>query len=639
MTRFRWASLQLQSLTELKTDADILLRLGKVPPNLEQLYLEIYQIIITNHGPVSQAIARHSFDLLLGAKDDFTIEMFLAFVTPDKSNPISVPELLDICCNLIVLDETLKIIRFAHTSVLEFFESLPEFVPAKMHSGISFACLELVGRWDASGRDVWSWNFNPMGRYVNKYLRYHLREAGSQERLGILLPQLVSFLGRDCRKNFVTLDDRSRKFWRVIRSPPEHVESTVAWVFNACAFGFHEIVEFVIESSLASDPQDLSRATEGSTHDSHRFSAGSPPSEVPVTFNRSQMKNNLTPATFTCLAFHALRSQSYVVLAMLIERHLCLLSNDLLLQPTCMCAHTLGKGPVYPLLHFHGLAHVNEGLIRLVVDDSRDIRGDGEYDPIADDPPLLVRDLISGGLQFHVTKDMLDNISPPSSTRWTYESWFLLLENDPKSEMSNIFIKAMVQMYPNDKRRLQILFRICQRNGISQGVFEELGTYCRYLNILDWMREVDFNLTITNTFLINVFVDNGNILRAIFERWKFIEEIMTQDVLTSLIYTARDPIVVQSVLQQYTHLIITPTVLNALFECWKDFSNQDIYHSPTLAEYLESREDFQESKNKLTDPGTKVRVHPPAVMASWFRKMSNTANPVKTKQAPEEKIQ
>jgi hypothetical protein len=88
LDRFRWASLQLQSLTELKTDAEILLRLGRVPPSLQQLYVEIYQVMIANHGPVSQTIARNAFNLLLGAKDDFTLLMFLAFITPDKSQPI-----------------------------------------------------------------------------------------------------------------------------------------------------------------------------------------------------------------------------------------------------------------------------------------------------------------------------------------------------------------------------------------------------------------------------------------------------------------------------------------------------------------------------------------------------------------------
>lgn len=237
--------MQLQSLTELKTDADIRLRLGKVPPSLHQLYLEIYDNITYNHGPVSQAIARNAFCLLLGAKDDFTVEMFLALVTPDKDQPISVQELLDICCNLIVLDETAKIIRFAHLSVREFFESLPNYASTKVDSGISAICLDLVESWYSSGLSIWSWNLNPMGRYINKYLRYHLREAGSHERIGTLLPHLIPFLKMD---SFTTLDDRSRKFWKVIRSPPEHIDPDIAWVFNACAFGFSEISSLLLRA-------------------------------------------------------------------------------------------------------------------------------------------------------------------------------------------------------------------------------------------------------------------------------------------------------------------------------------------------------------------------------------------------------
>jgi hypothetical protein len=249
-----------------------------------------------------------------------------------------VQELLDICCNLIVLDETAKIIRFAHLSVREFFGSLPEFGSAKVNSGISSACLELVDGWNSLGISVWSWNLDPMGRYINGYLRYHLRETGSRERL-TLLQQLLSFLKM---ATFATLDDRSRKFWRIIRNPPNHVDPAVTWVFNACAFGFGEIVELVINGTVT-------MASNKPFGTQLRSSYTLPQDGMaPFTFNNtsiildpSQIKETLTPATYTCLALHAIKCQSYSILHSLLEKNMCLASvenSSLSLNLACGCS-------------------------------------------------------------------------------------------------------------------------------------------------------------------------------------------------------------------------------------------------------------------------------------------------------------
>jgi hypothetical protein len=604
--RFRWASLQLQSLAELKDDADILLHLGKVPPTLKQLYLEIYQIILTNRGENSQKIAQNSFDLLLGAKDDFTIETFLAFVTPDKGHPISLPELLDICCNMIVLDETSNIIRFAHTSVLEFLEGLPEFKATKVHSRISSTCLDLVDSWIVSGLSVWSWIFDPMGRYTNNYLRYHLREAGSQERVEVLLSQLESFLRMG---NFVTLDDRSRQFWKVIRSPPDHVDHSIAWIFNACAFGFHEIVEHALESSRLQVSQDSSEARQHLTHAPHGIDTSVSPAyqhnDSSLVFDNSQMRSFLTPATCTCLALHAIRCQSYPVLAMLIEKRLWAPSDDLLLQPTCACASVLGAGPVYAIQSFYGLKYVSHGLVRDLVRDG-DIRGDGEFDPTAKDRPLVVQDLIANGLVFPVDTEFLSNVHL-SNSRWALESVALLLENDSNFSLSTDVIEAMIVGFPY-KTLLQSLFRKCQRNGISQEVFEDIGSYCHKVEIFDWMRNADPSLSLTEGFLIRLFRDNHNdyVLPALLlRRWTIEEASMTPRVLAATIESAYSPWGVQDMLQRYPHLRFTPPALKALMSRWK-FDETGFTSSPTMLSlllYLNTnlRGDFQASQLKLLE--------------------------------------
>lgn len=185
-----------------------------------------------------------------------------------------------------------------------------------------------------------------MGRYINKYLRYHLQEAGSLERVGTLLPQLISFLNME---SFTTLDDRSRKFWTVLHSPPSHVDPGIAWVYKACAFGFHELVDLVIDNSTSIRDEQRTRA--GIVRDGNNDLVLN---DLPVTFRVASLRNALTPATCTCLAIHAILNRSYRVLRLLLEKNMCVLSSTSSLSPVCDCCVS-DPCKTYTLVDFHGL--------------------------------------------------------------------------------------------------------------------------------------------------------------------------------------------------------------------------------------------------------------------------------------------
>ncbi len=438
-------------------------------------------------------------NLLLGAKDDFTLPMFLVSVTPDKSQRISVEELLDICCNLIVLDETSKIIRFAHLSVREFLEDMPEYTSSKVNSGISSICLAQVASWNSFGPSVRSGNYDPTGKYINRYLRYHLHEAGSQERLKILLKQLLLLLQM---VDFQTLEDRSLKFWTTIRNPPNHIEPAFRWVFNACAFGFHEIVERVIEKNVLMHGGQIFGANSKSPPALHRDGSGtlSAFDDISTLLDAFQTKCVLIQAPYTCfkcLALHAIQCQSYTVLSRLLERNPCILSDNSILP--CMCTAS-EPGLSYSLVNFHGLKYVTADVIREAVQ-SVDVCGDGKYNPAVDNQPLVVQDLVEGGLQFPVTKEFLDSIK--ISNRWVLESVLILLENDPNCAISTItkFMEAIVPRHRPRKVHLQKLFRTCNEAGAAQKVFEDLSAYCRSIDVMEWLLEVNAELSITEVFL------------------------------------------------------------------------------------------------------------------------------------------
>lgn len=141
---FRWASLQLDVLRALKRDEDIRTRLGKLPPKLEELYLEVYNHLISAQAEVGRSIIDNTLKWLLCAKEVLHAPEFLMAVAANLSTcdeNISVNSLLDFCNNFVLYDETYDFFRFAHLSVREFLERKPEFAEASCNCLAAECCL------------------------------------------------------------------------------------------------------------------------------------------------------------------------------------------------------------------------------------------------------------------------------------------------------------------------------------------------------------------------------------------------------------------------------------------------------------------------------------------------------------------
>jgi hypothetical protein len=57
---------------------------------------------------------------------------------------VSSNTILDISCNLVLLDKTLDVFRFAHLSIREYFEKFPEFFPEASHSIVAMSCMRHI---------------------------------------------------------------------------------------------------------------------------------------------------------------------------------------------------------------------------------------------------------------------------------------------------------------------------------------------------------------------------------------------------------------------------------------------------------------------------------------------------------------
>ncbi|MCJ1382729.1 hypothetical protein MMC17_005842, partial [Xylographa soralifera] len=142
---FRWVSLQIQNLCDaqrIKDEEELVEELGHLPETLRESYDIIYKRIQASGGK-SQVIAKKAFKWLLCAQRPLESLEFIAAVDlhgqhSKKSNDI----LLDMCCNLVVLDVELDIFRFAHLSVREYIEDLDEYTNIEIHKLAAERCID-----------------------------------------------------------------------------------------------------------------------------------------------------------------------------------------------------------------------------------------------------------------------------------------------------------------------------------------------------------------------------------------------------------------------------------------------------------------------------------------------------------------
>ena len=151
---FRWAGLQLELLCTMKLDQDVRVRLGRIPPKLEQLYLEIYEKNLLKYpGEVGQSIISNIMKWMLCAQRQMKSSEFCTAVVLNTAptEELTKEHVLDLCHNLVVFDDSLDVFRFAHLSVREFLEKQHEYMALSCHLLAAETCmLQFIGLSDCS---------------------------------------------------------------------------------------------------------------------------------------------------------------------------------------------------------------------------------------------------------------------------------------------------------------------------------------------------------------------------------------------------------------------------------------------------------------------------------------------------------
>jgi ankyrin repeat protein len=146
--RFRWVSLQIQNLCDpnrIKHEGDIRDELGRLPRTLKESYDVTYNEIVLKLGVASRTIAERTIKWLNCAQRPLKSRELVAAVSLGSSVAeclnASVLDLLDACCNMVVLDTELDVFRFAHLSVREYLEGRDDLELKEGHSWALEKCM------------------------------------------------------------------------------------------------------------------------------------------------------------------------------------------------------------------------------------------------------------------------------------------------------------------------------------------------------------------------------------------------------------------------------------------------------------------------------------------------------------------
>ena len=127
--RFQWVGLQIKQILKCKSEEAVKSRLGKLPSGLKAAYDEIYSEIkdLDEHDKV---LADSAFMWVMCACKPLNSDELISAIRVDSNqdalhlaSKITESSLLSLCKNLLVIDSQLKVWRFSHLSVTEYFEN------------------------------------------------------------------------------------------------------------------------------------------------------------------------------------------------------------------------------------------------------------------------------------------------------------------------------------------------------------------------------------------------------------------------------------------------------------------------------------------------------------------------------------
>jgi len=274
----------------MATEREVRNGLRELPITLRNAYQQIYDRILAQQ-PGPRRIALNAFRWIKFSCEPVCSETLLDAASADISpagefshEPIQQNVLLKACHNLVILDKSLNVFRFAHLSVEEFFDVT--LSTEDSHSEIAQACLSLIctaKAWDDYDPNVvtregwhqnrhlllysavfWPWHFARADDSTildiiwdafvcetnhQRWWKYCLEKARAYSHIGSVHWQRVSALSKQNESlvSCVCVFDISRKFLQIMDSCAPPTIDLNALLSTACRFGDLEISRLLID--------------------------------------------------------------------------------------------------------------------------------------------------------------------------------------------------------------------------------------------------------------------------------------------------------------------------------------------------------------------------------------------------------
>lgn len=243
--RFRWVSLQIENLCDperMKHEKDVFAELGRLPQTLKDSYAIVYERIRTSGG-WSRTIAHRVICWLLCARRTLKPCDFITAVSVDlngQRSEITPRDLLNICCNLVILDDVLDIFRFAHLSVQEYFEAQSEYDRLKINKVALARCLQIfttsTNPNPGCNFDIYAaGNWLHHGRYHQEGIIEFCFDEFQVSQAFIAWESFVRCLGKDCEgDDLATITEVSE----LLCSPPTPL-------LMACHYSWAAVLDYI----------------------------------------------------------------------------------------------------------------------------------------------------------------------------------------------------------------------------------------------------------------------------------------------------------------------------------------------------------------------------------------------------------
>jgi hypothetical protein len=249
-------------------------QLSRLPPDLKASYDVIYEQLLAQGGP-SQIIAHKAIAWLLCARQPIsTLDFIQALNVGDGSPKIRTKEeVLAVCGNFVKHDEDLDRFRIFHLSVTNYFEEQRSDWPKELlNRVVADMCLgQCLSQHTGQRNSMSNRDNKTFEDYANVYWSYHCEHAGPNQKLGILEVKLEekkhNFLlgGPRTSREFamwhstlpgsiarIDLDakdiDSKQLKTKLDDSLSPYDANPPSRAFVACAFGFSEIVEDMLDN-------------------------------------------------------------------------------------------------------------------------------------------------------------------------------------------------------------------------------------------------------------------------------------------------------------------------------------------------------------------------------------------------------